>query len=90
MGPGSPLARAIDRVARWRSASSPILALLDGEVDAVVSEGGYEWDHAPALVLVAEAGGRFTDPHGGTRFDLRGGLYSNGHLHDELAALLFG
>ena len=35
---------------------------------AVLSEGGFDWDHAPAVVLVR----------------LRGGLHSNGHLHREL------
>jgi histidinol-phosphatase len=87
--PGSPLIRAVEQVARWRSSSAPALSLLDGEIDAIVSDGGYEWDHAPALVLVAEAGGRFSDPYGGTRYDLRAGIYSNGLVHDELADLVF-
>lgn len=89
VGPGDPMIRRVERVARWTSSSSPMLALLDGAIDAIVSTGGYEWDHAPGVVLTAEAGGRFSDPHGGSRFDLRAGLYSNGLVHDELAAYLY-
>jgi hypothetical protein len=39
------------------------------------------------VLLVAEAGGRFDDLAGGQRIDRRGGLYSNGHLHDRAAGL---
>jgi histidinol-phosphatase len=74
----------VSRVANWVDADSPILELIEGRVDAVLSEGGFEWDHAPAVILLHEAGGRFTDPNGGTRIDFRGGLYSNGHLHDQV------
>jgi histidinol-phosphatase len=64
---------------------SHILDLVEGRLDAIVSERcGYAWDHAPAVILAVEAGGRFTDPDGGTRPDLQGGIYSNGHLHEEL------
>jgi histidinol-phosphatase len=59
--------------------------LLDGRLDAVVShDSGYAWDHAPAVLLVAEAGGRFIDPDGGHRHDRHGGLYTNRQLDDEL------
>ena len=68
----------------WVDTPSPILELLEGRLDAVLSESGFEWDHAPGVLLVKEAGGRFTDPLGGQRIDLRGGLYTNGHLHDQL------
>jgi histidinol-phosphatase len=88
--PGDPVMRLVQRVAHWKSFSSPSLAILDGAVDAVVSTGGYEWDHAPLVVLLAEAGGRFSDPYGGKRFDLQAGIYTNGHVHDELAALIYG
>jgi histidinol-phosphatase len=74
----------VARRARWVDSPSPILDLIDGSLDAVLSEGGFEWDHAPAVVLVREAGGVFTDPQGGTRIDLRGGLYSNGQLDTQL------
>jgi histidinol-phosphatase len=78
---------ATSAVATWMDSDSPILELIEGRVDAVISDGGFEWDHAPAAILLSEAGGRFTDLEGGTRIDLRGGLYSNGHLHDQVLRL---
>ena len=64
---------------------SHILDLVEGRIDAIVADRcGAPWDHAPAVVLAVEAGGRFTDPHGGPRPDLRGGIYSNAHLHDAV------
>ena len=86
MRPGSPWRATVAATATWVVSSSPILGLVEGDLDAVLSEGGYPWDHAPGVVLLLEAGGRFTDPLGGRRIDLHGGLYSNGHLHDLLAA----
>lgn len=67
---------------------SIVAALLDGRVDAVIDMGGDPWDLAPPALLVPEAGGRFQDPHGGTRLDLRWALYSNAALHNEIAAWL--
>jgi histidinol-phosphatase len=46
------------------------------------------WDHAPWILLVEEAGGRFTDRTGGHGGDVGGGLYSNSGLHTELLAAL--
>ena len=82
--PESRCRAAVSQIATWVEAESPIIELIEGRVDAVLSEGGFEWDHAPAVVLLHEAGGRFTDPDGGTRIDMRGGLYSNGHLHEQV------
>ena len=82
--PESLWQRRISTLATWVDADSPVLELIEGRVDAVISEGGFEWDHAPAVILLRESGGRFTDPDGGTRIDLRGGLYSNGRLHDQV------
>ena len=82
--PPSAWQASLTTVATWLESDSPILELIEGRVDAVISEGGFEWDHAPAVILLSEAGGRFTDLNGGTRIDLSGGLYSNGHLHDQV------
>lgn len=90
MRPGSPWQAAVAAAATWVDRASPVLDLLEGDLDAVLSEGGYAWDHAPAVVLLDEAGGRFTDPAGGRRIDLQGGLYTNGHLHEALAVTADG
>ncbi len=85
-----PWSRWVDQVllqATWVDSHAPIIELVEGRVDAVLSEGGYEWDHAPAVVLVHEAGGRFTDPDGGQRIDRRGGLYANGRIDAEVLAV---
>jgi len=55
-----------------------------GEIDAFLAEGFYIWDHAPWVLLVEEAGGRFTDRSGGSASDQGGGLYSNAVLHSQL------
>lgn len=86
MRPGSPWQAAVTASATWVDSTSPILDLIEGDLDAVLSEGGCAWDHAPGVILLSEAGGRFSDLRGGRRIDLRGGLYTNGHLHDLVAA----
>lgn len=64
------------------------LRLAEGEIDAVASLGGLAWDHAPLVLLVEEAGGRYRDRTGGTRIDLKGGVYSNAHLDEAMGELL--
>jgi histidinol-phosphatase len=66
----------------------PLVELVRGEIDALLAEGFYIWDHAPWVLLVEEAGGRFTDRTGGRASDRGGGLYSNARLHSELLASL--
>ena len=66
----------------------PLVELVRGEVDAFLAERHHAWDHAPWILLVREAGGRFTDPTGGGAPDRGGGLYSNAALHEELLAAL--
>ncbi len=69
----------------------PLVELVRGEIDAFVAEGFYLWDHAPWILIVEEAGGRFTDRVGGNSGDQGGGVYSNAPLHVELVrALSYG
>jgi len=67
---------------------SGLIDLIHGRVDCFFVQGCQLWDHAPWVLLVEEAGGRFTDHHGGTSPDHHGGLYSNGHLHEQLLPLI--
>src|SRR3546814_18347030 len=46
------------------------------------------YDIGPMPVLLVEAGGRFTDLSGADTIEGRSGIATNGHLHDELLALL--
>jgi histidinol-phosphatase len=65
-----------------------VLRLSEGDFEAVCTFDGGPWDHAPAVVLVEEAGGRFCDPDGGRRLDLRGAFYTNGRIDGELRGLM--
>lgn len=65
-----------------------LLRLAEGHLEALVDSSGRPWDLAPAVVLVEEAGGRYSDREGGRRLDLGGGRFSNGRVHAELEQLL--
>jgi histidinol-phosphatase len=64
------------------------LALAGGEVDVAVGVGGLAWDYAPMMLIVEEAGGRFTDLSGQRRFDSGNALVSDGAVHDEALGVL--
>jgi fructose-1,6-bisphosphatase/inositol monophosphatase family enzyme len=67
-----------------------ILGLVEGEVEAVVDAIGEPWDHAPRVILVVEAGGRFRDRDGGRRLDQKLGIYTNGCIDEQLDRLVAG
>jgi histidinol-phosphatase len=74
--------------ARAPATPVPPVELVRGEIDAFLAECCHIWDHAPWILLVEEAGGRFTDRTGGHAGDQGGGLYSNANLHSQLLAAL--
>jgi histidinol phosphatase-like enzyme (inositol monophosphatase family) len=59
-----------------------------GRIDAMIDHGVSVWDVAPMPLIMAEAGGRFTDLQGRDRTDTGSGLASNGAVHDQVLALL--
>lgn len=65
-----------------------ILELAEGRFEAVIDPTGKPWDHAPAVVLVEEAGGRFSDNRSGHRHDVGEGRFSNGAIHEALVRIL--
>jgi histidinol-phosphatase len=81
-------ARLPPSAARAPATALPLVELVRGEIDAFLAERYYKWDHAPWVLLVEEAGGRFTDRTGGHASDRGGGLYSNALLHSQLLASL--
>lgn len=86
---GDPIESAIRSSSRWvESDWTILLRLLAGGIDAVVARAGGVWDHAPGVVLVEEAGGRFYELDGGTRIDAGGALYTNGHVDSHLLRLV--
>ena len=58
-----------------------------GRVEAMVDQVASPWDIAPAALILAEAGGRFTSMRGDDGYHHGSGLGSNGLLHDELLTL---
>jgi len=65
-----------------------VLHVIQGDLEAVIETRGRHWDNAPAIVLVSEAGGRYTDPEGGIRPDLSPGQYTNGRVDAALDTFL--
>ncbi len=85
------LAERLKVAARWAEPDAErVFELLGGEFEAICGCAGGPWDHAPVVVLVEEAGGRFCDPAGGRRLDLEGAIYTNGKIDAELHGLLEG
>lgn len=81
-------ARLPSSAGRAPASPLPLVELVRGEIDAFLAERYHKWDHAPWVLLVEEAGGRFTDRTGGRASDQGGGLYSNAVLHSQLLASL--
>ena len=61
-----------------------------GRVAAMVDPIVAPYDIAPMPVILAEAGGRFTDLDGTSSIETGSGVATNGHVHDELLTLLAG
>lgn len=59
-----------------------------GRVAAMVDPIVEPYDIGPMPVIMAEAGGRFTDFAGTSSIETGSGVATNGHVHDELLALL--
>jgi histidinol-phosphatase len=86
-----PLLELIARCWRSRAFGDVWSYMLVAE--GVVDIGGVEpdvrlWDLAAALLIVEEAGGRFTDLHGVRRADGGSGVATNGLLHDATLAIV--
>jgi fructose-1,6-bisphosphatase/inositol monophosphatase family enzyme len=81
-------ARLSPKAAPAPASPLPLVELVRGDIDAFLVERYHIWDHAPWILLVEEAGGRFTDRSGGHAGDQGGGLYSNANLHSQLLTAL--
>lgn len=61
-----------------------------GRVEAMCDPVTALWDVAPMLVVIPEAGGRFTDMSGRVTAEGGSGLATNGAVHDAVLAALSG
>ena len=64
------------------------LLVATGRMDVMVDPAVSAYDVAPMPVVLAEAGGRFTDLAGNDGYAGGSGVASNGLLHDDLLPLL--
>ena len=62
--------------------------VAEGCVEVAVEPEVSPWDLAPLIVIVEEAGGRFTDLEGRPRIDGGSAVASNGILHDAVLEAL--
>jgi histidinol-phosphatase len=58
--------------------------VLDGRAEVWIEGGVQEWDLAAPAILVAEAGGKFTDWTGARSCASGNGIASNGRIHDAV------
>ena len=88
--PQAPIAELVGRVASTRCYGdiAGCALVLDGRAEAWIEGGVEPWDLAVPAILVAEAGGRFTDWTGVPTFEHGYGIASNGRVHDELLSVL--
>ena len=64
------------------------MLVAEGVIDVAVEAWVNPWDVAAAQVIIAEAGGRFSDFDGADRIDSGNVISTNGLLHDELVGLM--
>jgi myo-inositol-1(or 4)-monophosphatase len=80
---------ACQGIRRLGSAALDLCYVACGRFDGFWEENLKPWDTAAGVLIAQEAGGRITDFRGGP-FDLEGKqiLATNGHIHQEMIALL--
>ncbi len=76
-------------IRRSGSAAIDLANVASGRLDGFWEFGLHPWDVAAGLLLVSEAGGRYTDMRGGP-FDFNSPhlIADNGHLHEEFVAFV--
>jgi histidinol phosphatase-like enzyme (inositol monophosphatase family) len=84
------LARLVRATGSARGHGAPYGAalLLEGQADAWTEGNVSPWDIAPFVVLLGEAGARFTDLNGNPQWPCRSGLAAAPRLHQALLDVL--
>jgi histidinol-phosphatase len=60
------------------------MLVAEGAAEAMIETGAHPWDWAAPLVIVEEAGGRFTAMAGERAIDGASAVATNGLIHDDL------
>jgi histidinol-phosphatase len=60
------------------------MLVAEGAAEAMIETGAHAWDWAAPLVIVEEAGGRFTTASGERAIDGPSAVATNGLIHDDL------
>ncbi|MGD0248625.1 MAG: inositol monophosphatase family protein [Candidatus Limnocylindrales bacterium] len=60
------------------------MLVAEGAAEAMIETGAHPWDWAAPLVVVEEAGGRFTTASGERTIDGASAVATNGLIHDDL------
>jgi histidinol-phosphatase len=66
------------------------MLVAEGAAEAMIETGAHPWDWAAPLVVVEEAGGRFTTAAGERRIDGGSAVATNGLVHEEILKRLRG
>ena len=77
------------RIRTWGDAYGYAL-VATGRAEAMVDPECFDWDVAPMSVIMAEAGGRFSDTSGGDGWRSGSAVGSNGLIHDGLLSCFRG
>ncbi|CAG0999136.1 histidinol-phosphatase [Phycisphaerales bacterium] len=83
------VSRACRMVRGWSDCYGLVL-VATGRADVWLEPAVSHWDIAPALPILLEAGGEFTDFQGRRRVQSGSGLGTNGRLHAELVQQIGG
>jgi histidinol-phosphatase len=59
-----------------------------GRADIIMDAALHEWDAAPLIPILEEAGGRFTDWRGRRTFSGGDGFATNGSLFEEVSRIM--
>lgn len=81
------LGKGCRRMRGWSDCYAHVL-VATGRVDAVVEAAMNPWDSAASIVVVEEAGGRYTGFNGVASAHEGDALITNGRIHDELIELI--
>ena len=88
----APFLRLVDTTARQRGFGDALghSVVICGQAEVTLEPEIKPWDVAATKILVAEAGGRFSDFSGSPSIYTGNAVISNGHVHEVVVGILQG